>query len=69
MQTSTPRTSLSPNFSVDTSNISQVPSTSSSIPPTNDDDDRFYLLNSITDFSISQLKKTTTNDRSAPILK
>jgi hypothetical protein len=44
-----------------------VPSTSSSIPATNDD--RSQLLTSITDFSILKLKKTSTNDRSAPNFK
>lgn len=67
LQTSTSTTSttsLSPNISVDTSNLSQAPS-----PVSANNDNRSDLLNSITDFSISKLKKTETNDRSAPKFK
>ena len=67
LQTSTSTastTSLSPNLSVDTSNISQIPS-----PPSTTNDNRSELLDSITDFSLSRLKKAQINDRSAPKFK
>jgi len=55
--------SLSPNLSTDQSNISEI-SPISNIP-----DDRDQLLNSITEFNFTYLKKTQTNDRSAPLMK
>lgn len=68
LQTSTSTAStasLSPNLSVDTSNISQIPSS----PPSTTNETRSELLDSIADFSLSKLKKAQTNDRSAPKLK
>jgi hypothetical protein len=64
LQTSTPNKSLSSSTSVDLPNAAQVVPSSAAV-----NDDRVDLLNCITDFSLSKLKKTVTNDRSAPKVK
>lgn len=70
LQSSTPRTSLSPSLSIDLpiiTNPTQCPRTTT--PVSTVTDDQSDLLSSITDFNPLKLKKTITNDRSAPIVK
>ncbi len=70
LQHSIPNKSLSTNTisSIDVPNIPQAPPPLPTQPVVVNDD-RAQLLNSITDFSLSKLKKANTNDRSTPKFK
>lgn len=69
LQSSTPRTSLSPSLSIDLLTVNQIVCPQAATPVSTVTDDRSDLLSSIADFNCSNLKKTVTNDRSAPIVK
>ncbi|UJR37355.1 hypothetical protein I4U23_030063 [Adineta vaga] len=60
--------SSSPTTSLDTPSIVSQLSSPSPSPSVVTNDDRNELLSSISDFNVSKLKKTKTNDRSAPKL-